>query len=170
MESVKTSMIEEEQLSVRVGLAEHLTRLWRYGLVLSGNRDTAEDLVRATCVRALEHTCQFAAGSRLDKWLLSILRCIWLSERRSCRTHQEENWIDAELTSVCEGADKIEINTTARPVLNVVGLLPQAQREVLFLVYIEGLTYNETAEMLDVPMGTVMNRLATARERLRQAI
>ena len=62
------------------------------------------------------------------------------------------------------------MNTTARPVLNVVGLLPQAQREVLFLVYIEGLTYNETAEMLDVPMGTVMNRLATARERLRQVI
>lgn len=65
---------------VKNGLGVELPRLWRYGLVLSGNRDTAEELVQATCVRALERAHQFEAGTRLDRWLITILHSIWLNE------------------------------------------------------------------------------------------
>ncbi|MBN9059518.1 MAG: RNA polymerase sigma factor, partial [Rhizobiales bacterium] len=54
---------------MKADLALHLEALWRYGLVLSRNRDTAEDLVQATCVRALERSHQFLPGTRLDRWL-----------------------------------------------------------------------------------------------------
>ncbi|MGC1578379.1 MAG: RNA polymerase sigma factor [Beijerinckiaceae bacterium] len=159
-------MIESGQLEVRAGLVSHLARLWRYGLVLSGRRDVAEDLVQATCVRALERSSQFALGSRLDRWLFSILRSIWLNELRSRRIRQGEGVVDAETTLTFEGVQEIETNILARQVLRRVQMLPQAQRETLFLTYVEGLTYRDAAEMLEVPIGTVMSRLAAARESL----
>jgi RNA polymerase sigma-70 factor, ECF subfamily len=159
-------MIEKGPLEVRAGLVDHLARLWRYGLVLSGRRDVAEDLVQATCVRALERSHQFATGSRLDRWLFSILRSIWLNELRARRIRQGEGVVDAEAALIFEGAKEIETNILVHQVLRHMEMLPQAQRETLFLTYVEGLTYRDTAEMLEVPIGTVMSRLATAREAL----
>ena len=74
--------------------------------------------------------------------------------------------VDAETALTFEGAQEIETNILARQVLRRVQMLPQAQRETLFLTYVEGLTYRDTAEMLEVPIGTVMSRLASARESL----
>jgi RNA polymerase sigma-70 factor (ECF subfamily) len=159
-------MIDKGQLEVRAGLPEHLARLWRYGLLLSGKRDAAEDLVQATCVRALERGSQFVAGSRLDRWLFSILRSIWLNELRARRIRQGEGAVDAETHLVFDGMQDIETNILARQVLREVQSLPQAQRETLFLVYVEGLAYREAAQLLEVPIGTVMSRLAAARESL----
>jgi RNA polymerase sigma-70 factor (ECF subfamily) len=159
-------MIDKGHLEVRAGLPEHLPRLWRYGLMLSGRRDTAEDLVQATCLRALERCDQFAPGSRLDRWLFSILRSIWLNELRSRRIRQGEGVVDAEIALAFDGLREIETNILARQVLREVQSLPQAQRETLFLVYVEGLTYREAADILAVPIGTVMSRLAAARETL----
>jgi len=154
------------ELEIRAELAQHLNRLWRYGLILSGNSDTAEELVQATCVRALERTHQFAAGSRLDRWLISILHSVWLNELRARRIRQGQGLVDAEIALVFEGADAIEMTVMARQALKEVQSLPQASRETLFLVFVKGLTYREAAETLDVPIGTVMSRLAAARARL----
>ena len=77
------------------GLASNLARLWRYALVLSGARDVADDLVQATFVRALERADQFQPGTRLDRWLFSILRSIWLNELRSRRVRAGGGFVDA---------------------------------------------------------------------------
>jgi RNA polymerase sigma-70 factor, ECF subfamily len=159
-------MIEKGQLEVRAGLAAHLGRLWRYGLVLSSRGDVAEDLVQATCLRALERSDQFLAGSQLDRWLFSILRSIWLNEVRARRVRQGEGVVDAEISLTFDGKKEIETNILTHQVLKEVQLLPQAQRETLFLVYVEGLTYREAAQILDVPIGTVMSRLAAVRQEL----
>src|ERR1700730_17958397 len=87
---------------VSAGLAPNLARLWRYGLVLSGARDVADDLVQTTCVRALERADQFQPGTRLDRWLFSILRSIWLNELRSRRVREGGGFVDA---SAALGAD-----------------------------------------------------------------
>jgi len=149
-----------------VGLAPELKRLWRFGLVLSGNRDTAEDLVQATCVRALERSHQFMPGTRLDRWLFSILHSIWINELRARRVRQGGGLVDAESALIFDGSRAIEANILAGQVLRSVQDLPEAQRETVFLVYVEGLTYREAAELLKVPIGTVMSRLAAARGRL----
>jgi RNA polymerase sigma-70 factor (ECF subfamily) len=148
------------------GLAAHLARLWRYGLILAGSRDAADDLVQATCLRAIERSHQFTAGTRLDRWLFSILHSIWLNEIRAARYRRGEGLVDAETALVFDGIKEIETNILAGQVLTHVQNLPEAQRETLFLVYVEGLTYREAAAVLDVPIGTVMSRLAGARERL----
>ena len=151
---------------IRVGLPAHLARLWRYGLVLSGRGDVAEDLVQATCVRALERAAQFTPGTRLDRWLFAILHSIWLNEVRARRIREGGGLVDAEVVLSFDGREAIETNILAAQVLAEVQRLPEAQRSTVFLVYVEGLTYREAAEVLGVPIGTVMSRLAAARASL----
>ena len=151
---------------VRAGLREHLPRLWRYGLVLSARRDVAEDLVQATCVRALERAEQFRPGTHLDRWLFAILHSIWLNEVRARQIRQGAGFVEAEATLVFDGAHHMDIGLLAAQVIREVEALPEAQRSTVFLVYVEGLSYREAAEVLSVPVGTVMSRLAAARETL----
>jgi RNA polymerase sigma-70 factor, ECF subfamily len=159
---MKASGLQE----VKAGLAPNLARLWRYGLVLSGARDVADDLVQATCVRAIERADQFQAGTRLDRWLFAILRSIWLNELRARRVREGGGFVDASEALVIDGGREIETNIFAAQVLREVGGLPEAQREAVLLVYVEGLSYREAADVLAAPIGTVMSRLAAARATL----
>jgi RNA polymerase sigma-70 factor, ECF subfamily len=70
-------------MNVRDGLDRLLPRLWRFCLVLSGNRSVADDLVQATCLRALEREDQFQPGTRLDRWLFRIAQTVWLNQLRA---------------------------------------------------------------------------------------
>ena len=158
------------EADIRRGLTDHLSRLWRYGLVLSRKRDVAEDLVQQTCVRALERAAQFEPGTRLDRWLFSILHSIWLNEIRANKVRQGQGFADAEEALVFDGAGSTETHVMAAQVLRRVEALPEAQRSVVFLAYVEGLSYREVAEILDVPIGTVMSRLASARLKLSGAL
>ena len=159
-------MIPVSHDAVRAGLAGCLTRLWRYGVVLSGSRDAADDLVQATCLRALEKSHQFTPGTQLDRWLFTILHSISLNEIRASRYRRGQGLVDAETALVFDGLHAVETNISAGEVLRKVQALPEAQRETVFLVYVEGLTYREAAAVLDIPIGTVMSRLAGARSRL----
>lgn len=154
------------EADIRSGLTENLARLWRYGLVLSHQRDVADDLVQATCLRALERADQFVPGTRLDRWLFSILHSIWLNEIRSRRVRQGQGFVDAGETLTFDGAHDTETHVMAGQVLKQVNALPEAQRTVVFLAYVEGLSYREVAGILDIPIGTVMSRLAAARAKL----
>ncbi|GLS22893.1 hypothetical protein GCM10007874_59130 [Labrys miyagiensis] len=151
---------------VRNGLAAHLTGLWRFGLVLSGSGQIAEELVQATCLRALEKARQFEPGTRLDRWLFSIERSIWLNDIRANRVRNPVELEEAESVLVFDGEEKFQTNILAAQVLKEVQALPSALRETVFLVYGEGLSYAEAAQMLSVPIGTVMSRLSSARLRL----
>lgn len=143
-----------------------LPRLWRYGLVFARDPVAAEDLVQATCLRALERSTQFTVGTRLDHWLFSILRSIWINQLRAQRIRTGQGLVDPEKVLVTDGERQIETNILAGQVLKRALELPEAQRETLLLVYVEGLTYQEAANVLNVPVGTVMSRLAAARLKL----
>ncbi len=159
-------MSEASRREVRAGLEPALARLWRYALVLSRARDVADDLVQATCVRAIERADQFVPGTRVDRWLFAILRSIWLNEIRSRRIREGGGFVDAEDALTTDGAREIEMNITASAVLRAMGRLPDAQRETLLLVYAEGYSYAEAASTLGVPIGTIMSRLAAGRAAL----
>jgi RNA polymerase sigma-70 factor, ECF subfamily len=159
-------MSEEGRREVRAGLEPTLARLWRYALVLSRARDVADDLVQATCVRALERADQYVPGTRVDRWLFAILRSIWLNEIRSRRIREGSGFVDPEDVLTSDGAHEIEMNIAASAVLRAIDRLPEAQRETVLLVYGEGYSYAEAAATLAVPIGTVMSRLAAARAAL----
>jgi RNA polymerase sigma-70 factor (ECF subfamily) len=143
-----------------------LPRLWRFGLVLSRDRDMAEELVQMACVRAIERAGQFSPGTRLDRWLLAILHSVWLNELRSRRVRAGLGLVDAEEVLIADGEREIETNILATQVFKEVMALPQAQRETVLLVYVEGFTYREAADLLAIPIGTVMSRLAAVRRKL----
>ncbi len=151
---------------IRAGLSQHLKRLWRYAIVLSRQRDVADDLVQATCVRALERAGQYDPGTRLDRWLFAILHSIWLNEVRSRRVRMGQGFVEADEILVFDGAAQTETHFMAAQVMRKVQDLPEAQRTAVFLAYVEGLSYREVATVLDVPIGTVMSRLAAARAKL----
>lgn len=159
-------MISSDNDDVRTGLRQHLAALWRFALVLSKSRDTADDLVQATCMRALERAGQFRPGTRLDRWLFAILHSIWINELRARKVREGAGTVDAELALAFDGGHVIETNILASQLLSAIGRLPEAQREAVLLVYAEGFSYRDAATFLDVPIGTIMSRLAAARARL----
>lgn len=149
-------------VDIRGELPLYLARLWRYGLVLSRKRDVAEDLVQATCLRALEKSSQFTSGTRLDRWLFTILHSIWINQVRASHLTRQQNIdeLDRQEFQVVESdVDRL----WAQQVRDRVNGLPEAQRNAVFLVYVEGFTYQEAADTLAVPIGTIMSRLANAR-------
>ncbi|WP_202605095.1 sigma-70 family RNA polymerase sigma factor [Pantoea sp. B550] len=143
-----------------------MTRLWRYGYVLSHNRDMAEELVQSTCVRALERSAQFTPGTRIDRWLFSILHSIWISDLRARKVRQGQGFVDPDALLAVDNHAFSDDNRHYQRIMQQVNALPEAQRNALFLVYVEGLTYQEAAETLAVPIGTIMSRLAAARATL----
>ena len=156
-------MSEASRREVRAGLEPSLARLWRYALMLSRARDVADDLVQATCLRAIERADQFVPGTRVDRWLFAILRSIWLNEIRSQRIREGGGFVDAADALTTDGEREIEMNITAAAVLRAIDRLPEAQRETVLLVYGEGYSYAEAAVALGVPIGTITSRLAAGR-------
>ena len=151
---------------VRDGLDPLLPRLWRFCRVLTGEPAAADDLAQATCLRALEREEQFQPDTRLDHWLFRIAQSIWFNQMRAEKIRRGGGLVPAEQADLlAEGADQ-ELNIFLSQVLSQVMALPEAQRVTVMLVYVEGYPYKEAAEVLGIPIGTVMSRLAAARGRL----
>jgi RNA polymerase sigma-70 factor, ECF subfamily len=159
-------MSDASRREVRAGLEPCLARLWRYALTLSLASDTAENLVKATCARAVERADQFVLGTRLDRWLFTMLRSIWLNEMRARRVREGGGFADGENALSSDGPHPTETNILAGEVLKAIGRLPEAQRETVLLVYAEGYSYVEASMALEISIGTVMSRLAAARAAL----
>lgn len=147
-----------------------LPRLRRMALALCRSVDEADELVQVACEKALGASDQFVAGTRVDSWLFRILRNAWLDGLRRRRTRGTEVEIDdtlglADTRNPYEGEERLYL----AQVWAHVQALPPDQREVLVLVCVEELSYREAAEILDVPVGTVMSRLARARRKIADA-
>lgn len=144
-----------------------LPNLRRFALVLTRDPDAADDLVQQTCERAIAGRERFDPATRLEAWLFRIMRNAWIDLVRRRKTRGAELPVeDAEDASAVDGRRVAEARLELDDVRAVVETLPVEQREILMLVCVEGLSYRETAEILDVPVGTVMSRLARARLKL----
>jgi RNA polymerase sigma-70 factor, ECF subfamily len=143
-----------------------LPRLWRFALRLAGDRHDAEDLVQRACVRALERQHQLQPGTATLSWLFSIVHSVWLNEvrARQIRSHGCMQWSEELADTVADpAASNPETYALHQQIIAAVEKLPDAQRAVMLLVAVEGLSYREAATALEVPIGTVMSRLARAR-------
>jgi len=161
--------ISSEQ-AVRGAIQTHSKRVWRFGLALSGASDVADDLLQSTCLRALERHHQVTSHDRLDSWLMTICRSIWLNEvrARSVRKAQALS-VTPEAELIARESDS-ETNIFAAEVFTQVMQLPEAQRETVMLVFVEGYSYREAAALLEVPIGTIMSRLSNARQKLKNVM
>lgn len=162
------SIMADKFTSVDMGKAAsaHLRAVWRFGLSLSGNIETADDLAQGTMLRAMERAHQYADEGRLQGWLMTICRSIWLNELRSAQVRRTGALDSAEALAVEDIIPGAEANIFAAEVFSKVMALPEAQRSTVELVYVQGFKYSEAARILDVPIGTVMSRLSAARATL----
>jgi RNA polymerase sigma-70 factor, ECF subfamily len=147
----------------------HLPALRRYALGLSGDRALADDLVQDCIERALRRVDTLADEQRLGAWLRTILFNVFIDGRRTSRSRGEVVE-DGMLADLADPATPADVRQEAHEVLRATTALAPQQRQVLLLIAAEGLTYREAAEELGVPIGTVMSRLARAREQLRDAL
>lgn len=151
---------------VKEGLKPLFPRLWRYCLVMTGSSDRAADLAQSTCLRALEKCEQFIVGSDLDRWLFRIAKNLWINEMRAEAVRQGGGLHSVDEFDLEDHTTTVDTGALTKDVLRGVFSLPEAQRMVLALVYIEGYSYREASDILDIPIGTVMSRLAAARAKL----
>ncbi|MCX7897775.1 MAG: RNA polymerase sigma factor [Rhodocyclaceae bacterium] len=150
-------------------LAAARGRLLRLALAWCRNRQIAEDLVQETLAKALERHAQLRDEERLLAWLTSILANCWHDHLRHHREHADLDEIaeeDLGSTAGCPEDDCLQ-NEIVRRVRAVIATLPAGQRMVITLVDLEEFSYAEVAEILNIPIGTVMSRLSRARASLR---
>lgn len=162
--------MRQREATFRQELVFLLPRLWRFAISLAGTADAANDLVQATCERALSRYHQWRPGSRLDSWSFSILHSIWKNDLRAQSIRRGAGFVDPDSLAFTGTTTSAEAAESARQLLDAVAALPEAQRAALLLVYVEGYSYREAAEILEVPIGTVMSRLARARLRLAELL
>jgi RNA polymerase sigma factor (sigma-70 family) len=146
-----------------------LPRLRRYAIALVGDRSLADDLVQDCVERALKNRAALKDDRRLFGWLRTILHNLYmdaLRERRSRGTAVELNEMANSLTLSVAPNDR----TAALDFARAMERLSTDHRQILLLVGLEGLSYRDIAAELDIPIGTVMSRLARARDQLRMRL
>ncbi|WP_243372992.1 RNA polymerase sigma factor [Microvirga solisilvae] len=147
-------------------LEPQLPGLRRYAWALLRDDEGADDLVQDTLERAIRHWAQRRRDGDLKAWLFAIQRNLFLDVVRRRKSHGIQVGVEA-LEEVSASADNPESQVGMRDILTGLDTLSEEQRSVLLLVGVEDLSYEQAAQVLDVPVGTVMSRLSRARGRLR---
>jgi RNA polymerase sigma-70 factor (ECF subfamily) len=144
---------------------DHIPRLRRYARALTADRARADDLVQDTLERGMIKLHLWRPGSDLRAWLFTLMHNVFVNQLRSQPAGVTAG-LDGEAAEVAvrpTQTDWLEVRDLQAALLR----LPEEQREVLLLVALEQMSYEKTADVLGIPVGTVMSRLSRARERLR---
>jgi RNA polymerase sigma-70 factor, ECF subfamily len=142
-------------------LALQIPRLRRYARALTHNAAWADDLVQDTLERALRRRWLFRVNSNLTAWLLTMLYRVYLNDASRHHVTQEVAECDAP-EAIAHGDMALQLDMR-----RALARLSVEHRAVIVLVGLEQLSYKETADVLNLPLGTVMSRLGRARDRLR---
>jgi RNA polymerase sigma factor (sigma-70 family) len=147
-------------------LEPQIPALRRYAWALLRNGEAADDLVQDTLERAISRWHLRRRDGDLRAWLFTIERNLFLSGLR--QRNRRGAHLGPEALADLPASDTLQDSALgARDLLGSLDQLPEDQRSVLLLVSVEGLSYEDTARVLSVPVGTVMSRLSRAREKLR---
>ena len=152
---------------VRHLIVEQIPHLRRYARALVGDRGQADDLVQDCLERAWSRMDLWASGTNMRAWLFTILHNLHLNTAR--KYHNTPT-----LTPLETGVTSLPVRPTQEDRLEITGVwrafsrLPEPQRAALLLIALEEMSYEEAAEVLDIPVGTLMSRIHRGREKLRR--
>ncbi len=147
----------------RRAIVDLIPRLRRYARALVRDRAAADDLVQDTLERAWTKFHLYRDGTDLRAWLFTVMHNVHVNRMRATRA---TDVLDDEMPEMAQRAaqgDALLVRDLDRAIVR----LPEEQREVLLLVALEDMSYDEVARALGIPIGTVMSRLSRAREKLR---
>lgn len=148
-------------VDIRPLLIRALPKLRAFAWSLTRSREAADDLVQGACERVLAASGSWQPGTNFEGWMCRILRNLWIDAFRARRPEAPiEEWPDLPGQ---DGRATAEARFALQAAQAAIAALPEEQRSVLVLVCVEEMSYRDTAEALDIPVGTVMSRLARAR-------
>jgi RNA polymerase sigma-70 factor, ECF subfamily len=150
--------------NVRDQLITLLPRVRRFCMAIAKSADGGDDLLQATVERALNRLNQYQEGTRLDSWLFRIAQNIHIDELRGkARRGISVDIDDVHAIAGDDGVQIVEGRSDLAKARDAMDALPDDQRALMALIVIDGQSYKQAAEILDIPIGTVMSRLARAR-------
>ena len=155
-----------EEIGERIVLL--LPRLRRFARTLSRNQHDADDLVQSVIERAWRNLGQLKPGASLASWMFGIMKNAWIDNRR---THGRRGEVALpEDSGEHPAVSPVDTETNLWAVSEAMNKLPEEQRLAIALVLVEGQSYKEAAEVLEIPIGTLTSRLARGRTALAAAL
>jgi RNA polymerase sigma-70 factor (ECF subfamily) len=151
------------QWDTREQMIALLPRLKRFAMVLTRSADAADDLVQSAVERALSRLDQWQPYTQLDRWMFRIMKTVWINSRRSAAIRSTEPIDEHTDAAIVDGVREAEAKISLAQVRHAFTRLSPEQQQAILLVSVEGYTYNEAADLLGVPIGTVISRLARGR-------
>jgi RNA polymerase sigma-70 factor (ECF subfamily) len=158
--------IGPEEIGERI--VELLPRLRRFARSLSRNQHDADDLVQSAVERAWRHVDQLKAGASLASWMFGIMKNAWFDNLRSRKRRGEVAL--PEDSGDHPAVNPADLNANLWALSEAIDKLPEEQRLAVALVLVEGLSYKDAAEVLEIPIGTLTSRLARGRAALAEAL
>lgn len=152
---------------VKDELPLHIRSLYRYALALTRDGEDAHDLVQDCCTVALDNANRFQRGTNLRAWLFTIMHNRHVSHLRKNSRRGEHVAVKDAFDSLVQPSDQIA-RLELRDLAVALDELDEEFREVLILVSVEGLSYQEVSDVMGIPVGTVTSRLSRARSTLRR--
>lgn len=158
-----------EERRFRTDLVALLPRLRRFAIALTGSADAGDELLQATAEKAVRSARAYDPTRRLDNWAFKIMQNEWLDMRKqdARRRYVPLDEIDPPQEDF---RGELEARDELRRAAQIFKALPEEQRAVLTLVVLEGFSYRDAAAALEVPIGTIMSRLARGRAALAAAV
>ena len=156
------------QRELRARIAKTHSRLYRVAYAWGHDADLAAELVQETMAKALHKVSQLREPEKLDSWLFGILTNCWRDHFRRQRDFVDVDEVRLIDETTPEGLHHRQ--DVIEQVRNAVSRLSEGQRHVVTLVDLEGFSYTEVANILGIPVGTVMSRLSRARNQLAQML
>lgn len=156
--------------SIAAEIVQNVAYLRRFARALCGDPSLADDLVQDTVERALSKSHLYDPSRPLKAWLFAILRNLHISELRRVGRGRVVKTVDdmAPAEQAVDGGQESQVGI--RGIAHALSRLPEANREVILLVALEDMSYRDCAEILGVPVGTVMSRLSRGRVALRDLL
>ncbi|OAP38163.1 RNA polymerase subunit sigma-70 [Sinorhizobium glycinis] len=155
-----------EMKDFRRDLVSLLPKLRRFAMTLTRNANDADDLVQEVCERAINRSHLWNGEGRLESWIYTMTRNLWVDEVRKRKVRGAGSMVDIfdqdELNVEAAAEKAVFVNQLQKMILS----MPEGLASVFLLVNVEGHSYRETATILGIPIGTVMSRLSAARLRL----
>ncbi len=146
----------------------HYQALFRFGMSLTRDVNRASDLVQETFCIWAEKNGQLRDRTKAKTWLFTTLHREFLSQRRRSARFSDEPVDEARLEAIASSDDDAERQMDSQRALELLGALDETYRAPIALFYLQQHSYKEIAEILDVPIGTVMSRLSRGKEMLRK--
>ncbi|MEC7290230.1 MAG: RNA polymerase sigma factor [Pseudomonadota bacterium] len=160
-------MARRPERLVREGLVRHLPKFRRFALSLARNQADADDLVQAGIERALARAKTYNPDYKVETWVFKIIQNHWTDQMRKRARRGTTVDIDQAYSLAGEdGRRSVEIRDLSFKARLAIEQLPEDHRSVVALILVNGESYKDAAEILGIPVGTVMSRLYRARKSL----